>query len=95
MGVPFITMKGDRFYAHNGETIAHNAGLSEWIAENQDDYVDKAVGFAARIEQLSMLRTLLREKILQSPLFDCESFAANFTEAMRDMWQEYMKTSCI
>jgi protein O-GlcNAc transferase len=95
MGVPFITMKGDRFYAHNGETIAHNAGLSEWIAENQDDYVDKAVGFAARIEQLSMLRTFLREKILQSPLFDCESFATNFTEAMRDMWQEYMKTSCI
>lgn len=92
MGVPFVTLKGDRFYAHNGETIAHNAGLSEWIAEDQDDYVDKALEFAGKIEQLSVLRTVLREKILQSPLFDSETFAANFAEAMRDMWREYRKT---
>ena len=43
MGVPVITRRGDCFLSHIGESIAHNAGLSDWIADNDDDYVAKAV----------------------------------------------------
>ncbi len=88
MGAPFVTLKGNRFYAHNGETIAHNGGLSEWIAESEEDYIKKAVGFSERIEWLSDLRAGLREKVLTSRLFNGSAFARDFEEAMWMMWRE-------
>ncbi len=88
MGVPFVTRKGDRFYAHNGEAIAHNAGLSEWIAETEEDYVERAHSFSGRIEWLAGVRATLRDRVLKSPLFDSEAFALNFIDAMWGMWRE-------
>ena len=41
MGVPIITKKGNRFLSHAGETIANNAGLQNWIAKSDDDYVEE------------------------------------------------------
>jgi predicted O-linked N-acetylglucosamine transferase (SPINDLY family) len=93
MGVPFVTRKGDRFYAHNGETIAHNAGLSEWIAKNEDDYVDRALAFSNRIDWLSGFRSTLRGKVLHSPLFDSEAFALKFVDAMWAIWREHSQTN--
>ena len=50
MGVPVITLRGDRFLSRIGESIAHNAGLADWIAEDDDDYVAKAVMSYGRSE---------------------------------------------
>ena len=38
MGVPVLTLKGERFLSHMGESIAHNAGQAEWIAADRHDY---------------------------------------------------------
>ncbi len=88
MAVPTMAMKGDRFLSHQGETILHNAGLPEWIAEDEDDYVNKAVRFSVDLEQLSALREGLREKAIASPLFDAQRFARNFEDALWGMWRE-------
>ncbi len=56
MGVPFITRRGDRFIAHVGESIAHNTGMDDWIAMDDEDYVAKIVTRAADLEQLARLR---------------------------------------
>ena len=48
MGVPTVTRRGDRFLAHNGETIAQNAGLADWIAESDDDYCRKSSRLGSR-----------------------------------------------
>ena len=86
MGVPMLTRQGDRFFAHAGETILRNAGLPDWIAADDDDYVVKAVRFASNLDQLTALRGTLRGQVLASPLFDAPRFARHFEEAMRDMW---------
>jgi predicted O-linked N-acetylglucosamine transferase (SPINDLY family) len=91
MGVPVITMRGDRFLSHVGETIAHNVGLSDWVASDADDYVAKAVGFGSDIERLASLRSGLREQVLASPAFDAERFARNFEQAMWGMWHRWME----
>lgn len=91
MGVPVITKRGDRFLSHVGETIAHNAGLSEWIAEDEHDYVAKAVYFASNLEQLAKLRAGLRQQVLASPLFDAPRFARHFEEAMWGMWSRWLE----
>jgi predicted O-linked N-acetylglucosamine transferase (SPINDLY family) len=87
MGVPVITRRGDRFLSHVGESIMHNAGLAEWVAVDDDDYVAKAALHAADPEKLAALRMGLRRQILASPLFDAVRFARNFETALWGMWQ--------
>ena len=89
MGVPVLTRRGDRFLAHAGETIVGNAGLADWIAADDDDYVAKAVGFAADLPRLAGLRAGLRDRVLASPLFDAPRFARHFQAAMEAMWARW------
>jgi predicted O-linked N-acetylglucosamine transferase (SPINDLY family) len=87
MGVPLITRRGDRFLSHMGESIAHNAGLADWIAANDNDYVAKAVYHSTHLERLAALRAGLRAQVLASPLFNAPRFARNFEAALWGMWQ--------
>jgi predicted O-linked N-acetylglucosamine transferase (SPINDLY family) len=89
MGVPVLTRRGDRFIGHNGETIARNAGLSEWVAQDADDYVGKACRLTSDLDQLSELRASLRPRLLASPLFDSTRFALHFESALWGMWEEF------
>ncbi len=89
MGVPFITLRGDRFISHVGESIAHNAGISDWIATDEEEYVAKAVARAADLEQLARLRAGLRQQLLASPLLDGRRFARHFEAAMWGMWRRF------
>lgn len=89
MGVPVLTKKGNRFISHNGETIAHNSGQSDWIARDENDYIEKAVRFSSDLQALANLRMGLRSQVLASPLFDAQRFARNFETAMYEIWDHY------
>ena len=89
MGVPVLSLRGDRFLSRTAESIARNAGLPDWIAADQDDYVAKAVTFASDLNHLAALRAILRQQVLASPLFDAPRFARNFEDALWGMWQHY------
>ena len=93
MGVPVITRKGSFFIGHNGETIAHNSGQAGWIAEDEADYIEKAICFSNDLQALAKLRAGLRAQVLSSPLFDAKSFARNFEQAMFEIWEDYMNGS--
>jgi predicted O-linked N-acetylglucosamine transferase (SPINDLY family) len=88
MGVPFVTRRGDRFIARQGEMLARNAGLSDWIADDSEHYVEVARQRASNRQDLSRLRAELRARVLHSPLFDAPRFARNFELAMRGLWQQ-------
>lgn len=85
MGVPVITRKGTYFLSHLGESIAHNSNLSDWIAEDNEDYIAKAIEFSSDLSALEMLRQSLRENLLKTPLFDLPRFANNFEKALWEM----------
>ena len=89
MGVPVLTLKGDRFLSHVGETIAYNAGQSEWVAINKEDYVNKAVFFTSDLNLLAKNRLELRPKVLSSAIFDINRFTKHFESAMWSMWNGY------
>jgi protein O-GlcNAc transferase len=89
MGVPVITMQGNHFLSHLGESIAHNTGLSDWIAVDEEDYVAKAIAFSTDLEGLEKLRSRLRAQVLSRPLFDAERFANHFKNALRGMWKRF------
>jgi predicted O-linked N-acetylglucosamine transferase (SPINDLY family) len=89
MGVPVLTLRGDKFISRTTESIVHNAGLPGWIAADHDSYVAKAVAYATDLEGLATLRIGLRQQVLASPLFDAPRFARNFEAALLGMWQRY------
>jgi len=86
MGVPVLTLKGDRFLSHLGESIATNAGLTNWIAQDCDDYINKAITFVSDIQSLAAIRGSLRAQVLRTPLFDTQRFARNFSDALWGMY---------
>ncbi len=87
MGVPVLSMQGDRFMSRTATSIAHNAGLSDWIAANKDDYVAKAIHFAGDLPKLTSLRAGLHEQVRTSSLFDAPRFAKHFEDALWGMWR--------
>ena len=87
MGVPVLVRAGDRYVAHMGESILHNAGLPDWIAANEADYPLLAATKAGDIAALSEVRAGMRARMLASPLFDAPRFARNFEDALRGMWR--------
>jgi predicted O-linked N-acetylglucosamine transferase (SPINDLY family) len=89
MGTPVLTLKGERYVAHMGESLVHSAGLDEWIAETPDDYVAKAKAFAADLPALAALRGRLRGQLLASPVCDAPRFAGNLEDAFRGMWRQW------
>jgi protein O-GlcNAc transferase len=89
MAVPVLTRRGERAGSHTGESVAHNAGLSDWIARDDVDYVNLAVSHSSDLQELAQLRGRLRQQVLASPLFDRPRFARNFELALTGMWKRY------
>jgi protein O-GlcNAc transferase len=89
MGVPFVTLRGDRMLARQGESILQNVAMPDWIAADADDYIEKLAVFAADLPALVDLRINLRARLLASPLCDAPRFAHNLELALREMWRQY------
>ena len=89
MGAPVLTIKGDSFVARVGESLMQTIGLPDWIAEDTDDYVSRAVRLAGDLDTLSELRIGLRPRFAASPLGDAPRFACSFEAALRQMWQRW------
>jgi tetratricopeptide (TPR) repeat protein len=89
MGIPVITLRGDRFVAHMGEGILHHLGHPEWIADDEADYVAKAIALANNPQLLADIRSHLRDELLASPLCDGPGFAQQLGEAFMEMWRRH------
>jgi len=89
MGVPVLTLMGERFLSRQGVGLLMNAGLSDWIAADPNDYISLAVSHAGNLLKLASLRQCLRQRILMSPVFDAKRFARNFEVALRGMWTQW------
>ena len=89
MGVPIITLKGNRYISHFGESINSNLNMSNWIAENYEDYILKAKKFSSNINELSKIRTSLRQTSLQSPVFDAARFSKHFDQMLWKIWKDF------
>ncbi|MDD5299062.1 MAG: tetratricopeptide repeat protein [Gallionella sp.] len=87
MGVPTLTLAGSSLLARQGASLLTAAGLEEWVAVDEEEYITKAVSYGRNLERLSELRRCLRAKVLASPLFDAPLFAKDFEAALRGMWQ--------
>jgi protein O-GlcNAc transferase len=86
MGTPILTLNNDKgLWLRTGVSINQNLGMNNWIAQNQKDYINKALTFADNKKFLINLKPELRNVALKSPLFDSKNFSDNFYKMLLDI----------
>ena len=89
MGVPVITLNGDRHASRVGVSILNSIGLMDCIADNEDEYINKAIYLANDIELLSNIRKNLRNLMKKSPLTDGKVFTKKLESLYRNVWKNH------
>lgn len=81
MGVPVVTLAGDRMISRIGISLLTAVGLDDLIAETRDDYVRIAATLAADADRRNFLHGNLRHTMSASPLRDERGFARTIEDA--------------
>jgi predicted O-linked N-acetylglucosamine transferase (SPINDLY family) len=89
MGVPVITLVGQRYIERQGASMLKVIGLEKLIASTFEDYINKAVVLAKDYEQRIELHTSLRERMANSPLCDGRDLTQALEDAYRKMWNTW------
>ena len=87
MGVPVITLPGDRPAARQTRSFLHQLGLDDLVASSPDSYVARAASLAGDPDRLIALRQSMRSRITSSPLCNGPLFTAALESAFREMWR--------
>jgi predicted O-linked N-acetylglucosamine transferase (SPINDLY family) len=89
MGVPVITLLGDRMVARWSGAMLKKLRLDELIAQDEAEYVKIAQGLAQDLDRLESLRASLRERVAKSPLCDEKRRTNQIEKAYRWMWAKW------
>lgn len=85
MGVPVVTCPRGRFASRHSLSHSTNAGFTEAIASNFDEFVEIAVSLAEETNRLAEIRVNLRPTMAISPLCDLDGFASAFQEVLESV----------
>jgi len=91
MCVPLLTIKGDRFVSKCGESINNNLNMYDWIADNEEDYIRRAILFSSNVNELENVRKKLRIHSRNSSLFDMKKYANNFSIVLREAFNSSLQ----
>ncbi len=86
MGVPVISLRGDRHAGRVGASILQHIELPGLIAESEDEYLELAQKIAVDTRKLATLRKTLRPQMRESALMNLPAFTATLENAYRKMW---------
>jgi predicted O-linked N-acetylglucosamine transferase (SPINDLY family) len=89
MGVPTITLLGERVAGRLSGSISTTDGLPALVATSPDEYVEIAVRLAADRERLVRERATLRDRLLASPIGDTRAYTRAVEDAYRTLWQRW------
>lgn len=89
MGVPVVTLVGDRHAARVGHSLLHAVGLDDLVAHSNDEYVRIACELARDPDRLAALRSSLRARMTGSTLCDPSRFTRSLEDAYRQMWRRW------
>lgn len=91
MGVPVITLVGNRHACRVGNSILSRIGLFEMTAHDKKGYIEIASNLTNNINKLSKLRSSLRNELLKSPLCNGASFTQTLEKSYKEMVENFRK----
>jgi len=89
MGVPVVTLAGDRHASRVGASLLSAVGLEELIATSEEDYVERVAVLAEDVARLAAMRGGLRARLSASVLCDQRGFADRFDAVVRKLWRAW------
>ena len=89
MGVPVVTLIGDRMASRMTASMLGALGREEWIARTESEYVGKVLELAADVQGRRELRSVLRGQMAGSPLCDAPGLAKCLETAYIDMFERW------
>jgi predicted O-linked N-acetylglucosamine transferase (SPINDLY family) len=89
MGVPLVTLEGDRFVSRAGASLLTAVGLQQCVAKSAAEYVAIARRLATDRGQLVEIRATLRERMRASPLHDGAGLARNLEALYVHAWRQW------
>lgn len=85
MGVPVLTIEGDRHASRVGVSLLNSVGVQELITQGPGQLIEVAADLIRDTPRLTRHRRGLRGRLLGSPLCDGASYARGFEAACRAM----------
>ena len=89
MGVPVVTLAGDRHAARVGASLLQRAGLEQLVTASPAAYLQQAVALANALPQCRAARPTIRARLAASPLADAPGFTRALEAALLAMWARH------
>jgi predicted O-linked N-acetylglucosamine transferase (SPINDLY family) len=89
MGVPVVSLCGETHASRMGRSILAATGLSELVAETDEDFVAIAADLARNRTRLADLRANLRTRLQPSPLLAEGNFTRGLEALYRSAWRRW------
>ena len=83
MGVPVISLYGDRVASRAGATALCPLGLGDWVVTGESEYIE----LGQRLDELEQLRSDLRRRVEEQ----AQVFPRQVEEAYRRIWQRWCR----
>jgi predicted O-linked N-acetylglucosamine transferase (SPINDLY family) len=88
MGVPVLTVRGQNHRGRVGVSLLTALGIDkEFVTENVDDYIARAIAFGHDPRRLAAIRSELRPRMESSSLRDELGFTRELEAAYREAWR--------
>ena len=91
MGLPVVSLYGNRFISRMGASISQHLGLIEHLTTTPENYINICTKLAQDLDHLRNLRLNLRNRISNSQLCNGPTYAQNFENALQAMWKNRNK----
>ena len=89
MGVPTLTMVGPTLPGYVTASILAHAGLTDFIAYSEDEFLRKGRKFAEDMSVLAGLRMHMRDRMTNSAIRQPTLIAKGLEVALRSMWRRW------
>jgi protein O-GlcNAc transferase len=93
VGVPCVTLLGDRVPGRLSASFLGKVGLPELVAETPDEYVAKAVAAVSDPARLAAIRADLPARLEDSPMRRHKEYVGAVEATFRTLWHGWLKAS--
>lgn len=90
MGVPVITLVGDRHNARFGYSLLTNVGLGELCAFSEEEYIQKAIDLANDWDRIRDYHLTIRRKMEESPIMNDVIYMGEVEQAYEKVFDAWI-----
>jgi predicted O-linked N-acetylglucosamine transferase (SPINDLY family) len=91
MGVPVVTLLGERVSGRASASMLTSLGLDDLVAHTTEEYVEIAARLAGDLGRLARERATLRQRLLASPIGDTRAYTRAVEATYRALWQRWTR----